>query len=156
MEQWAMQVTCNQPGGTSNLPCKAMAHSHKLFQSCWNFLLYLRLQILLILTTKHNSHSKQNNCPMVLKHCVCKKHCVWCCSPNHHHICAALKKNHEFISSCRNTSFANPKWYTRGNFNWIKFEWDILCDQTSNLASREKAILASINCILQALSGENT
>jgi len=29
MEQWPTQVTCNQPGGTSILPCKAMAHSHK-------------------------------------------------------------------------------------------------------------------------------
>ena len=29
MEQWSTQVTCNHPGGTSNLPCKAMAHSHK-------------------------------------------------------------------------------------------------------------------------------
>ncbi len=29
MEQWPTQVTCNQPGGTSNLPCEAMAHSHK-------------------------------------------------------------------------------------------------------------------------------
>jgi len=31
MEQWSTQVTCNHPGGTSNLPCKAMAHSHKFF-----------------------------------------------------------------------------------------------------------------------------
>jgi len=29
MEQWPTQVTCNHPGGTSNLPCEAMAHSHK-------------------------------------------------------------------------------------------------------------------------------
>jgi len=29
MEQWPTQVTCNQPGGMSNLPCEAMAHSHK-------------------------------------------------------------------------------------------------------------------------------
>ena len=29
MEQWPTQVTCDQPGGMSNLPCEAMAHSHK-------------------------------------------------------------------------------------------------------------------------------
>ena len=33
MEQWPTQVTCNQPGGTSNLPCKAMAHSHKFHRA---------------------------------------------------------------------------------------------------------------------------
>ena len=63
---------------------------------------------------------------------------LWCCSPSHRHICAALKKNHEFISSCRNASFANLKWSTRGNFNWIKFGGDILSDQTSNLASGKR------------------
>src|SRR6266436_1403660 len=37
MEQWPTQVTCNQPEGTSNLPCEAMAHSNKLHLQCPNF-----------------------------------------------------------------------------------------------------------------------
>ena len=51
---------------------------------------------------------------------------LWCGSLRGSLICAGLKNNHEFNSSCRNTSFANPNWSARGNFNWIKFGADIL------------------------------
>ena len=32
LNPWPVKITCNQPRGMSTLPCKAMAHSHKLWQ----------------------------------------------------------------------------------------------------------------------------
>jgi len=34
IEQWPTQLICNLPGGMSNLPCEAMAHSHKFIAAC--------------------------------------------------------------------------------------------------------------------------
>ena len=32
---WPGKITCNQPRGTSTLPCRAMAHSHKWIWVAW-------------------------------------------------------------------------------------------------------------------------